>query len=86
MGADNGGAAPEQKTVLGFPARPPGDPDGIRSGRHYWYELAGEPHGVFADIDRLLLAIRLRPDDFDSVTREVDVHLERIADLLGVEA
>jgi putative nucleotidyltransferase with HDIG domain len=38
------------------------------------------------DVDRLLLAIRLRPDDFDSVTTEVDAQLERIADLLGVEA
>ncbi len=38
------------------------------------------------DIDRLLVAIRLRPDDFDSVTREVDAQLERIADLLGVDA
>ncbi len=38
------------------------------------------------DVDRLLLAIRLRPDDFDTVTREVDAQLERIADLLGVEA
>ncbi len=38
------------------------------------------------DVDRLLLAIRMRPDDFDVVTREVDGQLERIADLLGVEA
>ena len=38
------------------------------------------------DLDRLLLAISLRPDDFDAVTREVDGQLERIADLLGVEA
>lgn len=38
------------------------------------------------DVDRLLIAIRLRPDDFDEVTREVDGQLERIADLLGVEA
>ena len=30
--------------------------------------------------------IRLRPDDFDAVTREVDGQLERIADMLGVEA
>ena len=35
------------------------------------------------DLDRLLLAISLRPDDFDAVTREVDGQLERIADLLG---
>ena len=38
------------------------------------------------DVDRLLIAIRLRPDDFDVVTREVDGQLERIADMLGVEA
>jgi hypothetical protein len=38
------------------------------------------------DIDRLLIAIRLRPDDFESVSREVDVQLERIADMLGVDA
>jgi len=38
------------------------------------------------DIDRLLIAIRLRPDDFEIVTREVDAQLERIADTLGVEA
>jgi putative nucleotidyltransferase with HDIG domain len=37
------------------------------------------------DVDRLLLAIQLRPDDFDDITREVDEQLERIADLLGVE-
>jgi hypothetical protein len=35
------------------------------------------------DVDRLLIAIRLRPDDFDAVTREVDEQLERIADTLG---
>ncbi len=38
------------------------------------------------DIDRLLLAIRLRPDDFEVIAREVDDELERIADMLGVEA
>ncbi len=38
------------------------------------------------DIDRLLLAIHLRPDDFEVVNREIDGQLERIADLLGVEA
>lgn len=38
------------------------------------------------DIDRLLISIRLRPDDFDVVTREVDAQLERIADTLGVDA
>ena len=37
------------------------------------------------DIDRLLLSIRMRPDDFDVVTREVDEQLERIADMLGVD-
>jgi putative nucleotidyltransferase with HDIG domain len=38
------------------------------------------------DVDRLLIAIRLRPDDFDVLTREIDGQLERIADMLGVEA
>ena len=37
------------------------------------------------DVDRLLIAIRLRPDDFDVVTREIDEQLERIAELLGVD-
>ncbi len=38
------------------------------------------------EIDRLLISIRLRPEDFDVVTREVDAQLERIADTLGVDA
>jgi uncharacterized protein YukE len=62
VGVDNSGADPEQKTVLGFPARPPGDPDVVRSGRHYWYELAGDLHGVFADIDRVIAGIQWSGD------------------------
>jgi putative nucleotidyltransferase with HDIG domain len=38
------------------------------------------------DVDRLLLAIGLRPDRYDLLAREVDDQLERIADLLGVES
>jgi putative nucleotidyltransferase with HDIG domain len=38
------------------------------------------------DISRLLIAIRLRPDELDSITREVDTQLERLADFLGAEA
>jgi putative nucleotidyltransferase with HDIG domain len=37
------------------------------------------------DIDRLLVAIGLRPDDYEPVTREIDDQLERIADTLGVD-
>jgi putative nucleotidyltransferase with HDIG domain len=38
------------------------------------------------DVDRLLAAIGLRPDDYDAVTLEVDGQLERIADLLGADS
>ena len=37
------------------------------------------------DVDRLLLAIHVRPDDYDLIVDEVDGELERIADLLGVD-
>ena len=37
------------------------------------------------DMDRLLVSVRLRPDDFEVITHEVDAQLERIADSLGVE-
>ncbi len=37
------------------------------------------------DLDRLLHSIRLRGEDFDEITREVDEQLERLADFLGIE-
>jgi hypothetical protein len=49
---------PEQKSVLGFPARPGGDPGAVQAGRQYWYDLAAEIHGAFADIDRAIAGIQ----------------------------
>jgi putative nucleotidyltransferase with HDIG domain len=38
------------------------------------------------DLDRLLVAIRLRPDDLEIIERDVDTQLERLADVLAVES
>lgn len=38
------------------------------------------------DLDRLLASVRLRSEDFEVITRDVDEQLERLADFLGVEA
>jgi uncharacterized protein YukE len=53
-GTGGGQQQPEQKTVLGFPVRPAGDAEAVVAGRHYWYELAGEISGAFAEIDRAI--------------------------------
>jgi uncharacterized protein YukE len=53
---------PEQQTFLGFPLRPEGDGEAVKGGRHYWYELAGEISGAFADIDRAMSGMRWSGD------------------------
>jgi hypothetical protein len=58
MASASGGQVPEQKTVLGFPMRPPGDGKAVQDARHYWYELAQEIHGAFADLDRVISGMR----------------------------
>jgi hypothetical protein len=51
---DSSGQQPEQTTFLGFPERPGGDGGAVQAGRQYWYELAGEIQGAFADIERAM--------------------------------
>jgi hypothetical protein len=57
MAAGSGGQQPEQRSVLGFPLRPGGDGGAVQAGRQYWYELAGEIQGAFADIDRAIIGL-----------------------------
>jgi len=38
-----------------------------------------------ADLERLLASVRLHVRDFDTIIREVDEQLDRLADFLGVE-
>lgn len=61
-GTGGGQQQPEQTSVLGFPVRPAGDADGVRAGRHSWYELAGEISGAFADIDRAISGMQWSGD------------------------
>jgi uncharacterized protein YukE len=53
-GGQSGQQQPEQRSFLGFPARPEGDGGAVQAGRHHWYELAGEIQGAFADIERAM--------------------------------
>ena len=61
MGA-GGGQQPEQNTILGFPVRPGGDGKAVQDARHYWYELAQEIHGTFADLDRVISGMQWSGD------------------------
>jgi hypothetical protein len=61
-GAGGAQQQPEEKSFLGFPERPPGDAEGVKAGRHYWYELAGEISGAFAEIDRAVSGMRWSGD------------------------
>jgi Domain of unknown function (DUF6883) len=63
VGGNSGGQQQsEQKTSLGFPMRPEGDGEAIKAGRHYWYELAGDISGAFADIDRAISGMQWSGD------------------------
>jgi uncharacterized protein YukE len=62
MAGDSGPQQPDEKTFLGFPMRPEGDGETVKCGRHHWYELAGELHGTFADIDRAIAGVQWSGD------------------------
>ena len=62
MAGAGGQQPPEQTTALGFPVRPPGDAEAVKGGRHYWYELAGEISGAFAEIDRAISGMQWSGD------------------------
>jgi hypothetical protein len=77
MAANSGGQQPEQTTFLGFPARPQGDGGAVQAGRQYWYELAGEIQGAFADIERAMGGMQWSGDArnaFDAVWSQFSGH------------
>jgi hypothetical protein len=73
----SGSQQPEEKTFLGFPARPGGDGEAVKIGRHHWYELAQEVHGAFADIELVIGQLHWSGDArraFDAVWSQFSGH------------
>jgi hypothetical protein len=62
MAPGSRGHQPGQETYLGFPLRPDGGGEAMEDSRHYWYELAQEIHGGFADIDQAMAGIQWSGD------------------------
>lgn len=77
MPTSSGGPPPEATSGLAFPVRPRGEGEVVKQSRRYWYDLAAEIHGAFADLTRAIDAMQWSGDGrkaFDAVWSQLSGH------------